>query len=121
MHAMLIRDADKTDIFYVLTSEAKKDAWGSADLSNDIISDEIFREFLEDRTINYQNIKMSADLLVAHFAYVYDLNFAPTLKIIKENNYLDKIYNRFEFKNKETQEKIKIVYETAKQYLTEKG
>ena len=102
LHAKIIRDADKTDIFYRLVIGDKKAIWESSDLSNDKISDEIFREFKEDKRINYKERKTSADILVSHFAYVYDFNFSQTLKIIKERNYVDQLYKRFKFNDIQT-------------------
>lgn len=121
LHAKIIRDADKTDIFSVLIIGDKKAIWEKADLSNDIITDEVYREFMEDKSINYKKIETSADILVSHFAYVYDFNFKETLQVIKQNNYIDKLYKRFIFNNKETMERYNKIYETAKQYLEEKG
>ena len=121
LHARIIRDADKTDIFSVLTTGDKEAIWEKADLSNDIITDEIYREFIEDKLINYKNRKTSADILVSHFAYVYDFNFKETLEVIRQNNYIDKLYKRFIFNDKETMKKFNNIYETAKKYLEEKG
>ena len=87
LHAKIIRDADKTDIFRILISGDKKAIWEKADLSDDKISDEIYREFVEDKRINYKERKTSADILVSHFNYVYDLNFPETRKIIRDNKY----------------------------------
>ena len=67
LHAKIIRDADKTDIFRILISGDKKAIWEKADLSDDKISDEIYREFVEDKRINYKERKTSADILVSHF------------------------------------------------------
>lgn len=121
LHAKIIRDADKTDILYVLTFENKKAVWEKDDLSDDKITDEIYEGFMEKGEIDYQYRKTSADILVSHFAYVYDLNFKETYKIIKENNYYDEIYKRFVFNDKETMEKYNKIYEKVKQYLEEKG
>lgn len=121
LHARIIRDADKTDIFYVLTTGDKKAIWESDDLSNDIVTYEIYREFMEDKYINYKKRNTSVDILISHFAYVYDFNFRQTLNIIKENKYIDKVYERFTFNNKDTREKMQKVYEVAKKYLEEKG
>ena len=121
LHARIIRDADKLDIFYVLVTGDKKAIWESSDLSNDEISDEIYREFMEDRVIDYKKVQTSAEILVTHFAYVYDFNFKQSLEIIKEHNYLDKLYGRFNFNNEDTREKIQEIYEVAKKYLEEKG
>lgn len=117
LHAQIIRDADKMDIFYVLTVGDKKAIWEKADLSDDKISNEIYREFMEDKYINYKERKSSADILVSHFAYVYDLNFRETIQIVKENNYLEKLYQRFTFNDPETMERYNKIYERAKQYM----
>lgn len=117
LHAKIIRDADKTDIFSILIREKKENAWEKADLSNDTITDEIYTEFMEGKKINYKNRKTSADILVSHFAYVYDFYFEPTKEAIKQNNYLDKLYKRFIFNDEETMKRYNEVYERAKQYL----
>lgn len=119
IHAKIIRDADKVDIFYVLTVGDKKAIWESEDLSNDIISKEIYREFIEEKYIDYNNRKTSADILISHFAYIYDFNFSYSLNIIKENNYIDKLYKRFIFNNKETMKMYNNVYNIAKKYVKE--
>ena len=62
MHSKIIRDADKVDIYYSLTIYSKEAVWESKDLSNDTISDEIYREFKEDRKINYKNSNMQRDV-----------------------------------------------------------
>lgn len=121
LHAKIIRDADKTDIFSVLTTGDKEAIWEKADLSNDIISDQIYREFMEDKRIDYKKRETSADILVSHFAYVYDFSFKEALEVIKQNNYLDKLYNRFIFNDEETMKRYNEIYKTAKQYIEEKG
>lgn len=117
LHSKIIRDADKTDIFSVLISGDKKAIWEKADLSDDKITDEIYREFVEEKRINYKERKTSADILVSHFCYVYDLNFPETKQIIKENKYIDKLYQRFTFKDDETAKRFDIIYKLAKEYI----
>lgn len=119
LHAKIIRDADKTDIYSVLISENKKTIWGKEDLSKEKISDEVYREYIEDRRINYKERKTCADTLVCHFNYVFDLNFESTKQIIKENEYIDKLYERFIFKDEETMKRYNNIYELAKKELEE--
>ena len=121
LHAKLVRDADKTDIFYILLTGDEKIAWETDNMNNETITDEIFREFMEDKHIDYKNIKTGGDSLVSHFAYIYDLYFKPAFKIFKERNYVEKLYNRFDFTNKDTAEKFRIIEEKVKQYIEEKG
>ncbi len=120
LHAKIIRDADKIDIFYVLLIEKPEIVWESKDLLNDTITDEIYREFLEDKKIDYKKRKTGADILVSHFAYIYDINFKQSFKIIDEKNYLEKLYKRNEFKNEQTRKRIEVVYKEAKKYLEKK-
>ena len=117
LHAKIIRDADKTDIFTILISGDKKAIWEKADLSDDKISDEIYREFVEDKRINYKERKTSADILVSHFNYVYDLNFPETRKIIRDNKYIDKLYQRFKFNDAETMKRFNEIYRLSKEYI----
>ena len=117
LHAKIIRDADKTDIFRILISGDKKAIWEKADLSDDKISDEIYREFVEDKRINYKERKTSADILVSHFNYVYDLNFPETRKIIRDNKYIDKLYQRFKFNDEETMKRFNEIYRLSKEYI----
>ena len=117
LHAKIIRDADKADIFTILISGDKKAIWEKADLSDDKISDEIYREFVEDKRINYKERKTSADILVSHFNYVYDLNFPETRKIIRDNKYIDKLYQRFKFNDAETIKRFNEIYRLSKEYI----
>lgn len=117
LYTKIIRDADKTDIIYALTFEEKEAAWGKADFSNEKMTDEIFKEFIEEKEIDYQQRKTAVDILVSHFAYVYDFNYPYGLQVIKEKNYIKKIYDRFKFEEEETKNRIKQIYEIVEDYL----
>ena len=117
LHTKIIRDSDKIDILNLLTFEDKETAWEKADLSDDIISNEIYKEFMEQKRINYEHRKSSADVLVGHFAYAFDFNFPESLELVKEKNYFEKIYNRFEFNNIDTMEKYRKIYIKVVEYI----
>ena len=117
LHTKVIRDSDKIDILNLLTFEKKETAWEKADLSDDIISDEIYKEFMEQKRINYGHRKSSADILVSHFAYVFDFNFPESLELVRKRNYFEKIYNRFEFNNKDTMDKYKKIYKKVLEHI----
>lgn len=54
------------------------------------------------------------DKVMSVLAFIFDINYKPSFKIIKENDYINKIIDRFEFKDKE---KVRNI---ALQYLQEK-
>lgn len=120
LHARLIKDADKTDIFYILTFDDIKAIYGSYDFSDDKISDEIYKAFIEKERINYVDRKGPADVLVSHFQFLYHFYFSYGLQYVYDQGYIDELYNRFSFKDKETSERYKKVYENAKEYAKNK-
>lgn len=117
LHTKIIRDSDKIDILNLLTFEKKETAWEKEDLSDDIISEEIYNEFMERGRIDYSKRKSSADLLVGHLAYVYDFNFPDSLKFVKEKNYFEKIYNRFKFNDEKTMKRYRKIYKKVKDHI----
>ena len=117
LHTKIIRDSDKIDILNLLTFEKKETAWEKEDLSNDIINDDIYNEFMEKGRIDYGKRKSSADLLVGHFAYVFDFNFPESLKFIHEKRYFEKIYNRFEFNDKQTKQRYEKIYKRVNEHI----
>lgn len=116
----VIRDADKLDIFRVFLSESLEDTHEKADLSEDLVSDEIFREFKYDRYIDYKNRESSADIMVSHIAYIYDFNYDYCLKQIRNGRYIEKLIDLANFKNEETIKKMNEIVEIANDYMDEK-
>ena len=117
LHVKIVRDSDKIDILNILTYEKKEIVWEKADLSDDVISDEIYRDFMKKGRIDYGKKKSSADSLVGHFAYIFDFNFSDSIQIVKEKNYMEKIYKRFEFHKTKTMEQYKNIYNKVENYM----
>lgn len=117
LHSKIIRDSDKTDIFYILTFDKTKTIYGVEDFSNQKISDEVYREYMEDKLIDYNNLNNEADILVAHFAYVYDFYFNYGLKVLQENDYITKLYKRYKFSDEKTMNMYNNVYKCSLEYV----
>lgn len=119
LHCKIIRDADKIDIYYVLITEDLKNTYGTENVCNEEISDEIFKEFKEEHIINYKNMKTSADLFVAHIAYIFDFYFDYNLNIIKEKNYIKLLEAKINFKNKKTLEYVEKINDIVYTFINE--
>ena len=117
LQSKIIRDADKVDIIYMLSFENKETAWGSSNIDKENITEEIYREFKEEKAICYDQRKTAVDALVSHFAYVFDFNYDYALQMVKEKEYFKKIYERFDFEDKQTQEKIDEIYTIVEKFL----
>lgn len=119
LHAKIIRDADKSDIFYVLTQADKDELYGP-NIENEKMTDAVYEDFFKNRLIKYEIVKTGVDLLAVNLSYIYNLYFKQTVEIINENNYLEKIYNRFSFKDEQTKERVEEIYKITKKYIEEK-
>ena len=115
----VIRDADKVDIFRVFMEESLGDTHGKADMSDDFVSDEIFREFKYDRIIDYKKRVSAADIMVSHIAMIYDFNYKYCLRKIRDGRYVEKLVEKAEFKNEDTINKMNEVIAIANQYMDE--
>ena len=90
MHAKIIRDADKLDIIY---SSGLKDSM-LIEEDGSKISGQIKVDFENQVLVNLYNGYSKSDLIVAKFAYVYDLNFDYSYRYLKNNNCINKVYDR---------------------------
>ena len=114
LFAKIIRDADKIDILY----EAVSMFWNGEekDINNTEISSKVMKKIEERELIKRDKNKAfcGIDKVMSVLAFIFDINYKPSFKIIKENHYINKIIDRFEFKEKE---KVRNI---ALQYLQEK-
>lgn len=114
----IIRDADKIDIMYQATCEAWIDEIKI--IEGQDITQEVMQDFFAEHTINRVNVKEVIDRVVVITALIFDLNFKESFKIIKENEYVDKIFNRFNFQKEETKEQMRLIRKIANDYITNK-
>lgn len=123
LHAKLIRDNDKLDNFRVKLEESFKVLLGSDDLEkieNEEISDNIYKDFLSKRLIVYGDVKTDLDRWVSYIAYIFDFNFAESLEYLVNNDLINKNFDRIEYKNPDTIEKINKMKSLAKEYVEER-
>ena len=63
-----------------------------------VISKEVFKEFNKGVTITNKYVKTYADKVLSILALVYDMNYAYTFELLKDFNYINKIYDNLENK-----------------------
>lgn len=122
LHAKIIRDADKTDNFRVKANDRFEDIFNSSleILENDIISDNIYNDFMNEKIIISRERKTDMDCWVSYIAFIFDYNFSSGLKYIKENDYINKLVDRIDYKNKDTKMKMENIRRKAIEYINNK-
>ena len=99
LFAKLLRDADKLDVLHIVTEE-----YGTNKASPDEVSvetepphgsrysGEIVRALLAGQLIEYNAVRTLNDMKLCQVGWVYDVNFAGTLRRIRQRRFLEKIF-----------------------------
>ena len=120
LHAKIIRDADKTDNFRVKAEEDFENIIDNASkdiLENDIISENIFNDFMKSKIIVRKDRKTYMDFWVSYIAFIFDYNYKYGLEYIKEKNYINIIIDRLGYKNEDTRNKMKMIRKHAIEFI----
>lgn len=76
----LIRDADKIDIFRVCMQSYKE-------VLREKISPKVLADFKDYKAINVADASNKSDSILVRLAFLYDIEFNESFKILMENNY----------------------------------
>lgn len=116
----IVRDADKLDIFFEAETMFWKDDIDRINVEKCTITDEIMEPILNKETIKIKKGDNELVRLLSMIAFVFDINFKPSLSIIKNKKYIDNILNRFEFKDENTKKQIELIKENVNNYIDER-
>ena len=121
LHSKIIRDADKIDNFRVKEKDSLKDMfpkiYNEETINYEKISQNVYETFLSKKCIKLEDRKTIIDYWVCVIAFIFDLNFDISLKCVRDNNYIDKLIDRIEYRDKETKEKMEQIRNCGKEYL----
>jgi hypothetical protein len=99
LFSKLLRDADKLDIFYVVTDyyrQYRADPEGfrlEIELPDEPgYSTEVVEQLLAGQRIDYSKLRTWNDMKLCQLGWVFDVNFPATLKRIKQRGFLEMIF-----------------------------
>ena len=102
LHTQIIRDADKIDIYKVVINlfdlyrkDPEKFPFEIEFPENDQYSAPILDALIKGQQIDYSLIDTMNDARLLQIAWVFDTNFAPSLKRIQQKGYIDKLFDYF--------------------------
>lgn len=120
LHSKIIRDADKLDSF---RAKYEDDIYTMANITqeeieNSLISDNIFNDFMNEKTILSKDRKTPIDIWVSYIAFIYGLYFDESLNYISELDYVNKLVDRFDYKLKDTKTKIEQIRSKGNTFIS---
>lgn len=107
LHAKIIRDADKLDIFYLFSIYKQKEP------PTGPLSKKIEESFWRKELVNRKYIVTESDRQLQKIALIFDINFRKSFEIVKEKGYVEKVADNLylsedikNFANKYVEEKL---------------
>lgn len=86
LHSKIIRDADKIDIFYIMSNGNKKI------IESDKITKEIEEDFFKNKPTENKKMVTSMDNIIRILSFLYDINYQFSYKYILDNKLIEKYY-----------------------------
>ncbi|MBE5805473.1 MAG: HD domain-containing protein [Clostridiales bacterium] len=120
LFAKIVRDADKLDIMYESINIFYK---GKEDLINNAyVSDYVYSHIKKNQLVKSdKNIVIDyLDNIIRTISFVFDLNFDISFRILKENNYINNLIERFEYKNEETKKRMDEIKLIVNDFIKQK-
>lgn len=121
LYSSLLRDADKLDIWRVLTeyyadSNRQKNPTLELDMpESPEISDKVAGAVLGERIVDTRYVRTTADYIVLQMSWIYDVNFPCTFTLCNERKYLEKLAHSLP-----RGERTSGIYHTARSFLDAK-
>jgi hypothetical protein len=115
----LLRDADKVDIWHVVTDyygNAHKNRNPTIELNlpdTPEISDSVCRSLMKGNIVQMRDLGTLNDFKLLQIGWIYDVNFRRTFQIVHEKKYLEQLRQALP----EGSTRIDQVYERAREYL----
>ena len=118
LFAKIIRDADKLDIYRVLEpflaqENADKMPKFIKGKERAEISPDFIENFVAGNQADYRKIRTNGDRKIVRLMWVYDINFAWTMKKIVERGYIEKIVKALPM-DSQVEEGVKLLREHVK-------
>lgn len=117
MFSKMIRDADKLDAFWgEVGSDMDSRRYDLEALSSEKeFSEEVLNDILNNRQVDFKNLKYKLDRRLGILGLLFDINFAESFEIVKKHEYIESLLAPL----KNDQERQMII-ETCKKYIENK-
>lgn len=111
MFCKIIRDADKLDIFYLMSIKkifVKED--------EEKIREIIATQFYNNQLLKHVEVNNNSERIILELAMLFDLNYNYSFKYIENNSFIDKLFEEIDNKNK-----FEPYFDHVKKYVKERA
>ncbi len=94
LQSKIIRDSDKVDIINLLRFETFDTLFKKNNIIDEPISKEVSDAFLSGKQVDRSLQVTNMDSWLGNIGYIFDINFVPSFKIIRDKNYVNELIDR---------------------------
>ena len=118
LHSQIIRDADKIDIF----AQGIERFWKGkeAEVEESILSEDIMQQIKNHSQVIRKKGETPIDNVISVIAFIFDLNFKSSFELIKEQDYINKILDRYNLKDERTRNEVEEIRKVANAYVEQR-
>jgi len=125
LHAKIIRDADKLDNFRVKKEEKIEAIFpgkikNKVDMENSKLSNKVYETVKKEKCVDIRDRNTILDYWVCVLAFIFDLNFKESYEIVKDNDYVNILINRFNYNDLETKMKMEEIRKLMNNFINRK-
>lgn len=125
LHAKIIRDADKIDNFRVNVESSIESRFPNKfktieEFNNSKISDNVYNSILNNECVDIHDRVYPLDYWLCVLAFVFDLSFKETFRIVKDNDYINVLIDRFNYTNEDVKDKMNEIRNVINNYIEKK-
>ena len=126
LHAKIIRDADKLDNYRVKKEEKIEAIFPGQvnsieEMENSKISDKVYETILNKKLIDIKDRIYPLDYWLCILAFVFDMSYPVTFKMMQENDYINIVIDRFNYKNEDTKSKMTTIRNLINGFIEERA
>ena len=120
LYSKIVRDADKLDIYYETIIMFYNDINSLKNIETGVINNDQIASIKKNQLIIRKLKDNQMEEMIMILGFTFDLNFKYSYEIMYKEDYINKIINRFNFKNEETRKKIEIIRNEINNYIQSK-
>lgn len=122
LHSKIIRDSDKLDNFRVKTVYKPdeifhNDVNSKDEFENSQISENVYDSMCNKNPVKLAYRKLPLDYYVVILGFIYDLYYRESYQIVKQNDYINRLIDKFEYKKVETKARMENIRRLLTEYV----
>ena len=117
LFSKIIKDADKLDLIYEAVAIYWQEPEDIQKIEAGKLSEKMLEDFYQHKLADIRNKVSKTDEILRFASFVFDLHFSYSIKILKENNHINQMIERFDYQIPQTKEEMMKVKSDLERFL----